>query len=87
MEFGRPRANLLRAAVKAQGFNIGLNLGGVRGRGCARSLAHPHRATLDRRHELHADHWWCARALGRFARLIRQIDGSAGEDGFATLKR
>ena len=78
---------LLRAAAKAQGFNIGLNLGALRGRRRARSFTHSHRAALERRYEFHADHWRRARPLGWLTRVVPKTHGSAGEDGFATLNR
>ena len=84
---GRPRASAFARRGKGAGIQHRSESRRVRGRRCARSLAHPHRAALDRRHELHADHWRRARALGRFARLVRQINGSAGEDGCVQLNR
>ena len=87
MEFGRPRASAFARRGKGAGIQHRSEPRRMRGRRCARSLARPHRAALDWRHELHADHRRRACALGWFARLVRQINGSAGDDGCVRLNR
>ena len=46
MEFGRPRASAFARRGKGAGIQHRSESRRVRGRGCARSFAHPHRAAL-----------------------------------------
>ena len=61
---------LLREAMKAQGFNIGLNLGECAGRGGAGPSPSAHRAAVEWRHEFHAGAFRYANAFGRVAGLV-----------------
>ena len=57
---------IIRSAMNAHGFNVGMNLGTRRRRGNSRSHSHARRAALGRRHELHAG--------------SRQDEGAPGDD-------
>ena len=64
--------------MKAQGFNLGLNLGTAGGGGGGRSSPSPYRAALGGGHEFHAGAGQDPLALGGIGDALREADRGAG---------